>query len=38
VFLHEAQAIFVGSMDEMEKCPDEVIQQFLKLDELVVPG
>src|SRR5689334_7465520 len=38
VFLHEARAIFVGSMEEMEKCPDEVIQQFLKLDELVVPG
>ncbi len=38
VFLHEARAIFVGSVEEMEQCKDEVIQQFLELDELVVPG
>jgi len=38
VFLHEARAIFVGSVQEMERAPDEVVQQFLELDELVVPG
>jgi phospholipid/cholesterol/gamma-HCH transport system ATP-binding protein len=38
VFLHEARTIFVGSVQEMEKAPDEVVQQFLELDELVVPG
>ena len=38
VFLHEARAIFVGSVQEMEKAQDEVVQQFLQLDELVVPG
>src|ERR1051325_9253166 len=38
VFLHEGRAIFVGSMAEMEQCPDEVIRQFLELDELRVPG
>jgi len=38
VFLHEARAIFVGSMEEMEQCTDEVIRQFLELDELRIPG
>lgn len=38
VFLYEARAIFVGTMREMEQCPDEVIRQFLELDALVVPG
>jgi phospholipid/cholesterol/gamma-HCH transport system ATP-binding protein len=38
VFLHEARAIFFGSMAEMEKCPDDVIRQFLELDELRIPG
>jgi phospholipid/cholesterol/gamma-HCH transport system ATP-binding protein len=38
VFLHEARAIFVGSVAEMEKCPDEVIRDFLVLDELRIPG
>ncbi|HET9180611.1 MAG TPA: ATP-binding cassette domain-containing protein [Candidatus Angelobacter sp.] len=38
VFLHEARAIFFGSMAEMEQCPDEVIRQFLELDELRIPG
>lgn len=38
VFLHEGRAIFVGSVEEMEQCPDEVIKQFLELDELRVPG
>src|SRR3954453_7544487 len=38
VFLHEAQAIFVGSVHEMERSEEEVVQEFLKLDELIVPG
>ncbi len=38
VFLHEARAIFVGTVQEMEHAPDEVVQQFLQLDALVVPG
>jgi phospholipid/cholesterol/gamma-HCH transport system ATP-binding protein len=38
VFLYESRAIFVGSVAEMEQCPDEVIRQFLELDELRIPG
>jgi phospholipid/cholesterol/gamma-HCH transport system ATP-binding protein len=38
VFLHEARAIFVGSVHEMERSAEEVVQEFLKLDELIVPG
>ena len=38
VFLHEARAIFFGTMDDMAKCQDEVVQQFLALDALIVPG
>ena len=38
VFLHEARAIFVGSVPEMERSNEEVVQEFLKLDELIVPG
>src|SRR5947208_12047529 len=38
MFLHEARAIFFGTVAEMEKCQDEVVRQFLELDELVIPG
>jgi phospholipid/cholesterol/gamma-HCH transport system ATP-binding protein len=38
VFLHEARAIFVGTVREMEQAPDEVVRQFLELDELRPPG
>jgi phospholipid/cholesterol/gamma-HCH transport system ATP-binding protein len=38
VFLHEARAIFVGSVKEMERANEDVVQEFLKLDELIVPG
>ena len=38
MFLHEARAIFFGTSPEMEKCQDEVVRQFLELDELVIPG
>src|SRR5690349_14689524 len=32
VFLHEAKAIFFGTYDEMEKCEEPIVQEFLKLD------
>jgi phospholipid/cholesterol/gamma-HCH transport system ATP-binding protein len=32
VFLHEARAIFFGTYDEMEKCEEPIVQEFLKLD------
>jgi phospholipid/cholesterol/gamma-HCH transport system ATP-binding protein len=38
VFLHEARAIFVGTVQEMEQAPDKVVRQFLELDELRPPG
>jgi phospholipid/cholesterol/gamma-HCH transport system ATP-binding protein len=38
VFLHEARAIFVGTVREMEQVQDEVVRQFLELDELRPPG
>jgi phospholipid/cholesterol/gamma-HCH transport system ATP-binding protein len=38
VFLHEARAIFFGTVEEMEHCEDEVVRQFLELDELIIPG
>src|SRR6266436_1354340 len=38
VFLHEARAIFFGTVEEMERSQDEIVQQFLELDELVIPG
>jgi phospholipid/cholesterol/gamma-HCH transport system ATP-binding protein len=38
VFLHEARAIFFGTVEEMERSQDETVQQFLQLDELIAPG
>jgi phospholipid/cholesterol/gamma-HCH transport system ATP-binding protein len=38
VFLHEGKARFFGTMDEMRKSADSVLQEFLSLDELVLPG
>ncbi|HWZ42450.1 MAG TPA: ATP-binding cassette domain-containing protein [Candidatus Saccharimonadales bacterium] len=38
VFLHEARAIFFGTVAEMEQSQDEVVRQFLELDRLIVPG
>ena len=32
------QAIFVGSVAEMEKSENEIVRQFLELDELIIPG
>jgi phospholipid/cholesterol/gamma-HCH transport system ATP-binding protein len=37
VFLHEGEARFFGTMDEMERSKDEVLQEFLTLDALVLP-
>ena len=37
VFLHEGAARFFGTMEEMEQSKDEVLREFLSLDELVLP-
>src|SRR5712671_1697278 len=37
VFLHEAKAIFVGSVPEMNKSDNPIVRQFLELDELIIP-
>ncbi len=38
VFLHQGEANFFGTMEEMERCQDEAIQEFLTLDALVLPS
>lgn len=38
LFLHQGKAHFFGTMDEMKRSKDEILQQFLQLDELVLPG
>ena len=38
VFLHEGKAIFFGTMAEMEKSDHPILQEFLELDTLRVPG
>ena len=38
VFLHQGEARFFGTMEEMDRSEDEVIREFLSLDELVLPG
>ncbi len=37
VFLSAGKAIFFGTMEEMERCQDPIVQEFLTLDELVIP-
>jgi phospholipid/cholesterol/gamma-HCH transport system ATP-binding protein len=37
VFLHQGEARFFGTMAEMEQSQDEVLREFLTLDELVLP-
>ena len=37
VFLHESEARFFGTMEEMDASEDPVIREFLQLDELVLP-
>jgi phospholipid/cholesterol/gamma-HCH transport system ATP-binding protein len=34
VFLHEAKVIFFGTYEEMEKCREPIVREFLELDEL----
>jgi phospholipid/cholesterol/gamma-HCH transport system ATP-binding protein len=36
VFLHEAKVIFFGTYEEMEKCQEPIVREFLELDELKV--
>jgi len=38
VFLHQGKVHFFGTMEEMEKSEDPVLQQFFELDALVLPG
>jgi phospholipid/cholesterol/gamma-HCH transport system ATP-binding protein len=38
VFLHEGRAIFFGRYADLERSQEPVIQQFLTLDELNIPG
>lgn len=38
VFLHEGEAVFFGTKDEMKRSEHEVVKEFLELDTLVVPG
>ena len=37
VFLHQGKAHFFGTMEEMERSPDPILQDFLTMDELVLP-
>ena len=36
IFLHEGRAIFIGSVEEMEKSKEPIVQEFLELDELKI--
>jgi phospholipid/cholesterol/gamma-HCH transport system ATP-binding protein len=36
-FLHEGKAVFFGTMEEMRKCEDPIVKEFLALDDLVLP-
>lgn len=38
MFLHEGEAKFFGTMEEMEQSQDPILQEFLALDELVLPA
>jgi len=38
LFLHEGRARFFGTMEEMRMSEDPVLQEFLELDQLVLPG
>lgn len=37
LFLHESQARFFGTVEEMRKTKDPVLREFLELDQLVLP-
>jgi phospholipid/cholesterol/gamma-HCH transport system ATP-binding protein len=38
VFLHQGKARFFGTMAEMEASEDEILREFLTLDQLVLPA
>ncbi len=38
VFLHQGEALFFGTMEEMERSEEPILKEFLALDELVLPG
>ncbi len=38
VFLHEGRAIFFGAYSAMERSQEEIVEQFLTLDKLILPG
>jgi phospholipid/cholesterol/gamma-HCH transport system ATP-binding protein len=38
VFLHEGKARYFGPMSGMEASTDPIVQEFLQLDELILPG
>jgi phospholipid/cholesterol/gamma-HCH transport system ATP-binding protein len=38
VFLHQGEARFFGTMEQMERSRDPVLQEFLAMDELVLPA
>jgi phospholipid/cholesterol/gamma-HCH transport system ATP-binding protein len=38
VFLNAGKAIFFGTMDEMERSKDPILQEFLEMDELTIPA
>jgi phospholipid/cholesterol/gamma-HCH transport system ATP-binding protein len=37
VFLHQGEARFFGTMEEMERSEDPILKEFLTLDELILP-
>jgi phospholipid/cholesterol/gamma-HCH transport system ATP-binding protein len=38
VFLHQGEARFFGTMEEMDRTEDPILKEFLALDELVLPA
>ncbi len=38
VFLHQGEARFFGTMEEMDRSDDAILKEFLSLDELVLPA
>jgi phospholipid/cholesterol/gamma-HCH transport system ATP-binding protein len=38
LFLHQGKAHFFGTMEEMKESNDDILRQFLELDELILPG
>jgi phospholipid/cholesterol/gamma-HCH transport system ATP-binding protein len=38
VFLHEAKVLFFGTYQDMEKCEEPIVQEFLELDKVSLKG